>query len=367
MTTKLFICATFLLLTPMLKAESEKPKVQIALLLDASGSMNGLIHQAQAKLWSMVNHLATAKKGDKRPTFEVALYMYGHSQLPASEGYIRCLQPLTQDLDAVSEALFEITTNGGDEFCGQAIATANTLNWSTNPNDYKAIFIAGNEPFSQGSVDFRKACKDTIAKGIVVNTIFCGNKAEGIKTGWQEGALLADGQFMVLDHQAAMVSVRAPQDKAILTLGDQLNQTYLAYGSKGKASEKRMRTQDKKVKALAVEASVSRTVAKASWVYDGVEWDMVSAFEEDASVVEDIPAEQLPEALKNKDQKQRVAFLEAQVEKRKEIKAKIADLEKARKLFLANQVGKNNQLDDLMVKAISQQLMAKKFQFTQQP
>src|SRR4051812_15614294 len=39
-----------------------KPKVQIALLLDTSGSMDGLLAQAKTQLWKIVNEFALSKK-----------------------------------------------------------------------------------------------------------------------------------------------------------------------------------------------------------------------------------------------------------------------------------------------------------------
>jgi len=78
--------------------------------------------------------------------------------------------PLTDDLDRISEALFALSTSGGDEYCGQVINEAITrLDWSKESNGYKAIFIAGNEPFTQGSVKYQESCKAAIERGIVVN------------------------------------------------------------------------------------------------------------------------------------------------------------------------------------------------------
>ena len=42
----------------------------------------------------------------------VALYEYGKDSIPASEGYLRQILPLTDDLDEVSKQLFALTTNG---------------------------------------------------------------------------------------------------------------------------------------------------------------------------------------------------------------------------------------------------------------
>ncbi len=51
-----------------------------------------------------------------RPSIEVALYEYGNDNLPAQEGFVRLVLPMTDDLDAVSEKLFALKTRGGQEY-----------------------------------------------------------------------------------------------------------------------------------------------------------------------------------------------------------------------------------------------------------
>lgn len=172
--------------------------IQLALLLDTSNSMDGLIDQAKSQLWRIVNELAAAKCADgKKPNIKIALYEYGNDGLPSSEGYIRLVSGLTDDLDVISEKLFALSTNGGNEYCGQVINTSlKQLAWSTSANDLKMIFIAGNEPYTQGSVSYRTASAVAREKGIVVNTIFCGPYDEGVSTNWKDGADITGGSYM---------------------------------------------------------------------------------------------------------------------------------------------------------------------------
>ena len=124
-----------------------QPRIQIAILLDTSGSMDGLIDQTRNQLWQMVNEFARAKYQGITPILEVAIYEYGNSGLSPYTGYIRQVTGLTRELDRVSEALFSLTTNGGDEFCGAVIKSAvEELLMEFASSDIRAIFIAGNEP-----------------------------------------------------------------------------------------------------------------------------------------------------------------------------------------------------------------------------
>jgi len=135
-----------------------RPTAQLALLLDTSNSMDGLINQAKTQLWNIVGEFTKTKLGDQVPKLQVALYEYGNDGLPATEGYLRQVVPLTEDLDKISEALFALKTDGGEEYCGRVILTATKqLDWSQAKRDLRCMFIAGNEPFSQGEVDYQTA------------------------------------------------------------------------------------------------------------------------------------------------------------------------------------------------------------------
>ena len=95
---------------PVSNTTSSKQKIMLALLLDTSGSMDGLIDQAKSQLWAIVNELAAAKdEGGAQPELSIALYEYGNDGLPAGEGYLRMVTPLTTDLDEISEKLFALS------------------------------------------------------------------------------------------------------------------------------------------------------------------------------------------------------------------------------------------------------------------
>ena len=115
--------------TPPVKPPQDfgtKPLVQVAVLLDTSNSMDGLINQARTQLWKIVNELVSAEKSGSKPAIEVALYEYGNSSLARETGWLRLVVPFTTDLDLVARELFALKTNGGDEYCGQVIKDAGT-------------------------------------------------------------------------------------------------------------------------------------------------------------------------------------------------------------------------------------------------
>ncbi|MCF7785398.1 MAG: VWA domain-containing protein [Prosthecobacter sp.] len=339
---------------------TDTPLVQIAVLLDTSGSMNGLIEQAKTQLWKLVNEFITAKQDGKTPIVQVALYEYGKSSLRAEENWIRQIQPLTRDLDKVSEDLFALTTNGGDEYCGAVIQRATKdLAWDANPKVYKAIFIAGNEPFNQGPVDSKKSCQNAIAKGIIVNTIHCGGESQGIAEHWNQGALLADGKYLVIDQNQAIVHIEAPQDKEIVKLNEELNKTYVSYGKDAPMAKARQVAQDGNAAAKAESgAQVQRIISKASANYCNTGWDLVDACKEKDFDITKVKEADLPEEMRKMSVEERKAYLEKKIAERAEIQKQVLALNKDREAYVATQrkeSAKTDTLDAAMTKALRSQ------------
>ncbi len=346
-----------------------KPMIQMAILLDTSNSMDGLIDQAKSQLWKIVNELALAKKDGQSPQLEVALYEYGNDSLPASEGHIRLVVPLSTDLDKISDELFKLKTNGGNEYCGQVIGNAiRQLQWSKNNDYFKVIFIAGNEPFTQGGTDYKNTCKESISKGIIVNTIFCGDLQEGIQTSWKDGALRADGKYMNIDQNQKIVEIEAPQDKEIITLGEKLNETYIAYGKKGMEKKEMQAEQDSNAASVGAGSSVQRSVAKASSNYVNTAWDLVDAEKEGSVKVEELKDDELPAEMKKMSKAERKAYVDKKMKERKTIQDKISNLRKERDKYVIQKQKQMaasglNTLDAVIIKAIRDQAEQKKYAF----
>ena len=315
------------------------PLVQVALLLDTSNSMDGLIRQAQAQLWAIVNELAEKKRNGQKPRLEVALFEYGNNRLPATENYVRQVVPLVDDLDRISEALFELTTDGGSEYCGAVIAEATSvLDWKPGDDHYKAIFIAGNEPFTQGEIDHVTACLSAKTEGIVVNTIFCGAEAAGIDGKWNQGAAIGGGKYLTINQDRAVVHVECPQDAELLKLNIELNSTYLPFGQDGAKGHRRQRNQDESAAELSAGAAASRVVSKSKAnAYRNSSWDLVDAMAADSSVLDAAEVESLPALLRGKSTEEQKQLVEEAAKKRKEIQTQIAKLAKDRAEFLKKQ------------------------------
>lgn len=354
-------------------ADNTKARIQVALLLDTSNSMDGLIEQAKSQLWKIVNELSHARDAQgNAPDMDIALYEYGNDGLSAKGNYIRMVSPMTTDVDFISEQLFALRTNGGSEYCGAVIHEAvDSLVWNRHNDDLRLVFIAGNEPFTQGPVNYQTACKAALAKGIVINTIFCGNIDEGRESGWKDGADCSEGHYLNINSDAVAVHIDAPQDSLINQLNQKLNDTYIAYSSYGMDRKKMQVKQDQNAMMYGSANNAQRAVAKSSAKYKNDDWDLVDAAKEKggaSAVLEVVEDAYLPEEMKNMSKEERVKFVEQKAKERSELQTQIQNLDAERRKYVAEKeraIAQNGEqtLDNALLMTIRKQAIAKNYKF----
>jgi hypothetical protein len=356
--------------TPPTNNAGTKNKIQIALLLDTSNSMDGLIDQAKTQLWKVVNTFIDARRDGEAPFVEVALYEYGNNSNAVGNDWIRLVSPMTRDLDKLSRDLFALKTNGGEEYCGAVIQRAlGDLAWDSRETTYKVIFIAGNEPFTQGRVDAKSACKEAFAKDIIVNTIHCGSRQQGIDGSWHDGAALAGGDFLVIDQDKAVAHIDAPQDKRISELSLNLNETYLGYGKQREEAAANQMLADKDAAENAgAGAAVQRAVTKASGNYSNAGWDLCDAVREKKIDPAKLEAADLPENMRDLAPAARKEFIEKTAAKRTTIQGEIQTLNKQREEYVAAELKKHadagdKTLDQAMIEITRKQASALGYKF----
>jgi len=345
------------------KSNTKSNKIQVALLLDTSGSMSGLIEQAKSQLWQILNQLAkTEKENDKETVLEVALYQYGSPYATRDKLQIQQLTPFTTDMDLISEKLFVLGTSGGDEYCGAVIGKSlSQLNWADDKDDLKMIFIAGNEPFTQGPIDFKSSCNDAAGKSIVVNTIFCGNWEEGIQTNWKTGADMTNGEYMNIDHNQKTTYIATPFDDAISELNEDLNKTYIPYGSEGISKQENQRNQDNNASSYSKSNVVERTIFKNSRAYKSSDWDLVDAYKDDKEILKNVDVK--VDSLQNISTEELELKVQEMSTERKRIQKEIMETNMQREEYILNNAEEqtDNNLKNSILNAIDKQAKKKGF------
>lgn len=359
---------TFVLLFALLSSTAfAHSKIKVALILDTSNSMDGLIDQAKSQLWKIVNELSYCKYASTDPKLEIALYEYGNDRLPMREGYIRLVTPFTNDLDLISEKLFSLKTDGGSEYCGQVIGLSlKQLDWGTKKEDLRMIFIAGNEPFNQGNVGYHEVCKSAKQNDIIINTIFCGNFNEGVNTHWKDGAYIGGGEYMNIDQDCKYVYIPSPYDDRLFHLNKKLNDTYVGYGKKGRAYKLRQAEQDLNAEMVSGETAIQRTASKSSGKYSNTDWDLVDAYKENNEILHKLVSSELPDEMKTMSASEKNAYIELKRKERTKITNEINELNAKRDKYVAEKQTTSTygkMFDQVIIDAVKKQALLKNYTF----
>jgi len=321
--------------------QNPPPKIQAAILLDVSNSMDGLIDQAKAQLWNMVSVMGKAKCNEATPQIEIALYEYGRTNNDVKEGYVKQVSSFTTDLDQLSQHLFNLKTNGGQEYCGHVIySSINELNWDTGAANYKVIFIAGNEDFLQGDIAFTKACDAAKQKGVIVNTIYCGNRLNGIAEHWNLAGECGNGSYTNINQDAKLDEIETPYDSMLFSLNEKLNGTYISYGYNGAAGLSAQAKTDKMNYGLNRSSAAKRIAVKGKKnLYKNSNWDLVDA-EADGRIGR-IDIKTLPDSLQKKSPEELKQIVKVKSAERSNIQQQIAETSTQRETYITTEKKKN--------------------------
>jgi hypothetical protein len=303
--------------------------------------MDGLIDQAKAQLWNMVSTMGKAKcTGDATPQIEIALYEYGRTSNDAKKGYVKQINSFITSLDSLSENLFNLTTMGGDEYCGQVIKSSiDELQWDAAPENYKVIFIAGNEDFLQGNIKYIEACNAAKQKGVIVNTIYCGDKMQGVREHWNLNAECGNGSYTNINQNAKEEYIPTPYDSLLITMNGTLNNTYLTYNVVGYAAQSKQVRMDAANATLSKETQMKRIKTKGNAkVYKNAEWDLVDAVDKDGEAAfAKMEKNALPDSLKNKTKEEIKVIVSQKAQQRSAAQKEIAELNAKRDAYIATE------------------------------
>src|SRR3954471_24710293 len=190
------------------KKPAKKPQVEVVFCLDTTGSMGGLIEAAKQKIWSISNQIASGKP---TPELKIGLVAFRDK----GDAYITKVHDLSDDLDAVYANLKTFQAQGGGdapEHVNQALFDAvHKIKWSTDDDTLRILFLVGDAPPHmdyKDDVKYPETCKKACEKGIIINTIQCGEDAECTKY-WQDICKRAEGSYVKISQEGGARTVVA--------------------------------------------------------------------------------------------------------------------------------------------------------------
>jgi hypothetical protein len=329
------------------------PRVEVAFVLDTTGSMGGLIEGAKRRIWSIARRI-----GEGRPQPELRIALVGYRDL--GDQYVTRVHDLTGDMDDVYRSLSAFSANGGGdgpEHVSRAIHDAvHGVSWSQGAG-LRIIFLVGDAPPHmdyQDGFDYRRHVAEARQKGIVVETILCGGdpQAAGV---WQQIASLGQGHYAQIDAQGGMPAAVTPVDADLARLNGELANTVVAAGTVAEQAGMTRKLEARRAMPTPAAAEAAAYYAGAGKLADKDLVDLPAA-EQKKELDALQRAGAAPTAVKGKSAEEAVAYLKAQKERRSELQSRIQTLQKKREQYLqAEAGGRTDAFDEQVVQNLRKQ------------
>ncbi len=341
---------------------SGKPIVDVVFVLDTTGSMGDLIQTAKEKIWSIATTMASAQQ---TPDIRIGLVAYRDR----NDAYETRIVDLSDDLDSVYATLMDFEANGGGdtpESVNKALYDAvHNMSWTQQDQAYQVIFLVGDAPphMDYDEVQYPEIAASALEKGIVINTIQCGDIPSAVAP-WTQIASLGNGDFFQVEQAGSAVAYSTPFDEEIASLSARLDDTRLYFGTEEEKAkmQSKVAATEKLHDGASVEARARRGVfnasagGRANLLGDN---ELVAAFASGEVKLDELEEDALPAALQAMAPEEQEAYVAELADERADIQAQIRALSQDRDGFLAKKVeeagGLKSSLDQKLYDAVKEQ------------
>jgi hypothetical protein len=317
-----------------------RPTVEVAFVLDTTGSMGGLIEGAKRKIWSIATAIV-----DSNPDAEIRMGLVAYRDI--GDDYVTKTFDLSTDIQDLYANLLELKARGGGDWpesVNEALDVAvNRLHWTPADDTRRIVFLVGDAP---PHMDYAQDTKypTTLAvakqKDIIVNAVLAGS-ARDTERVWRDIARASNGRFIPIPQDGGqVVIIETPYDDDIIILQKEINGTVIPYGS----HELQRHTEDKTQQLSRAAPSQASEMAsylnkRAKVSSEAVtgEGDLVSDVASGRTRIGAVKDEELPAKLRALTQEQRIGELDNQMKQRKALNEKLAALVASRDKYVAEQ------------------------------
>lgn len=329
-------------LTAALSQAVAKPTVEVAFVLDTTGSMGGLLEGAKRKIWSIATSVV-----DTNPDADIRIGLVAYRDI--GDEYVTKTFDLTTDIQDIYANLLELKARGGGDWpesVNEALDVAvNKLQWTKGNDTKRIVFLVGDAPphmdYAQDT-KYPKTLAVAKQRDIVVNAVLAGSARDTGRV-WQDIAQLGDGRFIPIPQDGGeLVVIETPYDDEIIILQKEINGTVIPYGPQ--RLQKRVQEKTRQLSQVAAAAPSSASdmasylnkrskVSSEAVTGDG---DLVSAVASGRTTVAGVKDDELPDELRKLTPEQRKAEIDRQTQARKSLNEKLAALVQKRDAFVAD-------------------------------
>jgi len=336
--------------------------VEVAFVLDSTGSMGGLIEGAKQKIWSIANALIA-----RRPAPEVRIGLVSYRD--RGDEYVTRFFDLTTDIDEVFRNLqsFQAAGGGDDaESVNQALYEAvHRMSWAQDRGVLKIVFLVGDYPPHmdyRGEVRYPETCREAVVRDLIVNTVQCGDVPQTTRV-WRDIARLAEGSYVALEQSGNMQAMTTPYDEEIARLSGEVSRTMVAWGARERRAEAEAKTRAAAEAPAAVAADrAAFNLASGGKAIQGA-GDLVEDLLAGEVDLARIKKDELPAEMQGMSLEEQKAYLGKQRAARESLNRKLTELSSQRAAFIEQEqrklAGAGDSFDLKVAEIVRTQLVRK--------
>jgi Mg-chelatase subunit ChlD len=317
-----------------------KPIVEVAFVLDTTGSMGPLIEGAKRKIWSIATAIV-----DTNPNAEIRMGLVAYRDI--GDEFVTKTFNLTTDIQDLYANLLELKAHGGGDWpesVNEALEVGVTkLAWTQGPEIRRIMFLVGDAP---PHMDYKQDTKypDVIRtardRGIVVNAVQAGG-ARDTERVWREIAQRGDGRYIPIPQDGGQILViETPWDIEIIELQGRINGTVIPYGPRALRSSVEQKTAQITAAPRSVASEMAGYLSKSGGRSGAAvtgRGDLVGDVTSGRQKLDGVKDEDLPDNLRALKPVQRQAEIDKNAAERKTLNARMADLVKKRDAYVEQQ------------------------------
>lgn len=334
-------------------------RIEVAFVLDTTGSMEGLIDGAKRKIWTIANTIV-----DIQPDADIRMALIGYRD--RGDDYVIKSFDMSKDLQALYGNLTRFEADGGGdepEAVNEALNTAvSKLTWSDKQGTRKIVFLVGDAPPHmdyKGERKYPEIIADARKENILINTVQAGNSAE-TKNFWKDIAERGAGRYLAIAQDGGPVEeITTPYDQQILQNQQQIDKTIMPYGTRAQQDELSEKMSVKMAAPAAVQVENSKFYSKRSSAKEVITGggDLIDDVRNKKLQLNSVKESELPVDFKGKSEKERAEIVEKKLSERSRLEEQMAGFVKQRDDYLMKAAAEGNkQLDTSFDKVVSETL-----------
>ena len=231
-TSAFALALTALSLSAGLSSAIAKPAVEVAFVLDTTGSMGGLLEGAKRKIWSIATAIV-----DSNPDADIRMGLVAYRDI--GDDYVTRKVELTTDIQDLYANLLELKARGGGDWpesVNEALDVAvNKLQWTSGGDTRRIVFLVGDAPphmdYAQDT-KYPRTLSVARQRDIIVNAVLAGDAQDTARI-WRDIAQNGNGRFIPIPQDGGeVVLIETPFDEEIIILQREINGTVIPYGPK---------------------------------------------------------------------------------------------------------------------------------------